>query len=424
MILKKEQLNLLIIFIFIILEANVCFSLGKGEAIPGTQVYNPNSIAEITPDSKDIINLGDGDNSIPSVGKDVSINTGSGLLKNLEGSYKLLTYYNQIVGGVIVSSKDNNVIPTLNLLDGSLVFYNLQQGDKVEINQIGSNGIMGDEYKAVMSEGVSAEIQANNKVRFTAYGDDSLLKIKPSEEPSYEFNNGLLEYENKNVLEQINTTKINEASVDKSYEYGFKCLTLASDADYNYNDKIKPERSFEVKNLNRQDYQLCVKKTVYDDYSMTGQRYGIIDLVKDSVALKAKVIYSKKNIDVYEGLDDRNEAVLETSLGTTKISITNPAPSSDTISQTFISSHVLSEVIKTGKIIRFHSFMEKKGSDVINIYSTLFKSSQPDISINNDLLVQKGKNKFSAWTYDNIECFSMLKSLFAYEEEDSFYDNC
>lgn len=182
----------------------------------------------------------------------MSVQTGGGLLSDIVGSYNLIMKSGQIVEGVIISSKNNNVVPALNLLDGSLVFYNLQAGDKVVVDQIGGDGVMGNEYSARMDEGVSADINKDlGKVRFTAYGDDSVLKISKSEgQPKYEFNNGLLEYENKKVLEQISTVKLGDTMVDKAYETGFKCLTIAPKAEYNYTDKSVKEKSFSIKNDN------------------------------------------------------------------------------------------------------------------------------------------------------------------------------
>jgi len=365
-----------------------------------TQVTGTGQISEVTPASTGSLSGG--------------VN-----FQNIVGSYRVLVMAGKLVGGVVVSSKDNNAVPAFNPLTGDVIIYNMDLGDTVTIDYSTEPA-----YNAKMSEGVKAEVQAKNKVRFTAYGQDSTLKIKSADEPSYEFNNGLLEYESSNLLEQINTTKANNADVDKDYELGFKCLTLAADANYNYDDKVKPDRSFEIKNLDKQDYKVCIKKTIYDEYQLVNQRYGIIDLVKDDVKLKSKVAYSKKNKAVYESFDSLNDAEIETSLGTTKLSITNKAPSAATVSKTYSGSHVITENFENKKMVRVHEFSLTKHPELISLYSTAFRQAQPDITIKDNLLVQKGKNKFTAFTQQNKECFSQLKSLFAYQEEGRFYDDC
>ncbi|MDP2908040.1 MAG: hypothetical protein Q8O03_08980 [Nanoarchaeota archaeon] len=250
------------------------------------------------------------------------------------------------------------------------------------------------------------------------------MKISKSEgQPKYEFNNGLLEYENNNVLEKVNTSKVNSASVDKNYETGFKCLTLAADADYNYDDKVKAERSFSIKNLNKQDYKVCVKKTVYDEYNLVNQMYSLVDLVKDNVRLKSMVLYEKGKKSLYEGLDQNNDAEIETSLGVTKLSIANKAPSSAQVSKTYTGNHVISEALEGKTVTRYHSFSKIKYPNV-NIYSTSFRNKQPDITIKDNLLVQDGKNRFSAITQENKDCLEQLGSLFDYKEEEAFYDKC
>lgn len=339
--------------------------------------------------------------------------------QSIVGSYRVLVMAGKLVGGVVVSSKDNNAVPAFNPLTGDVIIYNMDLGDTVTIDYSSEPA-----YQAKMSEGVKAEIQSKNKVRFTAYGKDSLLKIKPTEEPSYEFNNGLLEYESNNVLEQINTSKANNANVDKDYETGFKCLTLAADANYNYDDKVKKDRSFSIKNLDKQDYKVCVKKTIYDEYQLVNQRYGLIDLVKDSLKLKSKVAYSRKSSPVYESFDSLNDAEMETSLGVTKLLISNKAPSSETITKTYTGNHVITEKLEGKGAIRIHEFSKEKHPEVISIYSTSFRTEQPDITVKDNLLVQDGKNRFTAFTQQNKECLSQLQVLFAYEEEETFYDDC
>lgn len=339
-------------------------------------------------------------------------------LQNIVGSTRIALLGGRIVGGVVISSINNNVVPAFNPLTGEVIIYNMDLGDTVTIDYTGEPA-----YKAILSEGVEAEIQANNKIRFTAYSDDSMLKIKSTEEPSYEFTNGLLEYENKNVLEQIDTTKTNDANVDKDYETGFKCLTLAANAKYNYEDKVEPDRSFSIENLNKQDYKVCIKKTIYDEYELVNQRYGLIDLVKDVLKLKAKVLYEKAKKLVFESLDSRNDAEIETSLGTTKILIQNVAPSSETLSKTYIGNHVITERLEGKKVVRYHEFSKEKYPELINIYSTSFKNSQPDITIKDNMLVQDGSNRFTALTQEN-PCLEQLQTLLDYEEDDSFYENC
>ncbi len=399
---------------FIIILSLSCFSVYSLSFLEAVQE------AEQTPiPTEDLTTQISGTGKISQVTPASTGSLSGGLnFQNIVGSYRVLVMAGKLVGGVIVSSKDNNAVPAFNPLTGDVIIYNMDLGDTVTIDYTGEPA-----YQAKMSEGVEAEIQSKNKIRFTAYGKDSLLKIKPTDEPSYEFNNGLLEYESSNVLEQINTSKANDASVDKDYETGFKCLTLAADANYNYDDKVKKERSFSIKNLNKQDYKVCVKKTIYDEYQLVNQRYGLIDLVKDSVKLKAMVSYSRKNSPVYESFDSLNDAEMETSLGTTKLLIQNRAPSSATVSKTYVGSHVITEKLQGKEVTRIHEFVKEKHPEIINIYSTSFRKEQPDLAINDNMLIQKDKNKFTAFTQDH-ECYKYVEKLLSYEEEESFYDNC
>ena len=339
-----------------------------------------------------------------------------GIISNIAGSQRIMLLYGQLVGGVIVSSSNDNSIPTFNPLTQEVITYNMDLGDTVTIDYTDDPA-----YQAKMSEGVVAEIGDN--VRFTANGDDSLIKIKPTENPSYEFQNGLFEYENEDILEQITTTKLNEANIDKEYETGIKCLTLAPLANYDYKDKAKAERSFSVKNMNQQNYKLCIKKTIYDEYVLTGNRYGLIDLIHNSLKLKAKVIYSKTK-PVYESLDEMNDAELETKLNVAKMLITDRAPSSETISKTYISNHIITEKLEESKVIRYHEFSKEKYPNLINIYSTVLKNNQPDIQVQKNLLTQKNKNKFTAITLENKECLNQIHDLRDYNERINFYEDC
>lgn len=407
----KKEIKL-IIFIMILLISFIPVYPGSFFDVAQTAKQTPLEESELAKPTTPATNA-----QVPTVSSGTTTITppSGNIISNIAGSYNLLLIAGELVGGVIISSADNNAIPALNPLTGNVIIYNMDLGDTVTIDYTGEPA-----YRAEMSEGVEAEVQTNNKIRFTAYGEDSMFKIKPTEEPSYEFNNGLLEYESNQLLEQINTTKTNDADVDKNYETGFKCLTLAADANYNYKDKVKQERSFEIKNLNKQEYQVCIKKTIYDEYTMTGSRYSLIDLVKDSLKLKAKVQYLKNKELVYEGLDERNDAELETSLGTTKLLIQNRAPSTETISKTYTGNHIIKETIKA----RIHEFSKEKNPELINIYSASFKNIMPDVTINNNMLIQEGKNKFTALTQENKDCLNQLQSLFDYEEEESFYEDC
>lgn len=417
------KLRIILLVVFLVL---ICFSFSSAEDLFGehfdelmktdpTGGLNGLSQTPITDLTTEIPGSGQIDEVLPTSTGSLS----SGVqLQNIAGSTRIALLEGQIVGGMVISSVDNNVVPAFNPLTGEVIIYNMDLGDIVTIDYTGEPA-----YRASMSEGIEAEVQANNKIRFTAYGDDSILKIKSTDEPSYEFNNGLLEYENKNVLEQIDTLKLNDANVDKDYETGFKCLTLAANAKYNYEDKVEPDRSFSIENLNKQDYQVCIKKTIYDEYELVNQRYGLIDLVKDTLKLKARVLYEKAKKLIFKSLDARNDAEIETSLGTTKILIQNSAPSSETLSKTYIGNHIITEKLEGKEVVRYHEFSEESHPELINIYSTSFKNEQPDITIENNMLVQKGNNRFTALTQEN-PCLEQLQSLLNYEEDDSFYENC
>jgi len=295
----------------------------------------------------------------------------------------------QIVEGVIISSKNNNVVPALNLLDGSLVFYNLQAGDKVVVDQIGGDGVMGNEYSARMDEGVSADINKDlGKVRFTAYGDDSVLKISKSEgQPKYEFNNGLLEYENKKVLEQISTVKLGDTMVDKAYETGFKCLTIAPKAEYNYTDKSVKEKGFSIKNDNNRDYTVCTKKTAYDEYNLEPNFYsGLVDVMNDDFLLKAGVTFFKQSTPVYQSFDAKNLARIESDVETTKLSLENKAPSVRLVSEVYTGIYKITETMVRGLVHRGFDYVKERRPILVNLYtSNISKAySYGDIRVTKD----------------------------------------
>ncbi|MDP2908041.1 MAG: hypothetical protein Q8O03_08985 [Nanoarchaeota archaeon] len=172
--LKRECLVILLVLSFslTIIAYNVyAISAGSGTFAPlepGAQVFNPSEVTQINP-ANNIFSPGEGVSSISNIGEGMSVQTSSGLLSNIASSYNVLMKSGQIVEGVIISSKNGNSVQALNLLDGSLIVYNMQLGDKVVIDQIGGDGIMGNEYNAKMDKGVSADVSKDlGKIRFTA----------------------------------------------------------------------------------------------------------------------------------------------------------------------------------------------------------------------------------------------------------------
>ncbi len=351
--------------------------------------------------------------------EDTKLITPEGTISNIAGSYNLLIFAGSLIGGIIISSADNNAIPTFNPLTGDVVIYNMNKGDKVTVDYTSEPA-----YKAEMSEGVQAEIQTPQRIRFTAYSDNSYLKIKPTEEPSFNFKNGLLEYENSKIIEQIDTTKENNANVDQDYELGFKCFTLASNATYNYINKEDASKSFSFQNLNPQEYQVCIKKTIYDDYPMASQLNCVIDLVKDEAKFKAKFLYSKINKISLESLDERNEITIEYGMGKKKLTITNPAPTNDIISRFYSGYHKITEKLENRKAVRYHEFTSTEHSPFIDIYQTNFRNIQSTIEIIDGMLVQKEKNKFTAMVERNHDCLNEVLNLFQYKEPEDFYNVC
>lgn len=347
-------------------------------------------------------------------------------LQDIIGSYDVLVVTGKIIGGVIVSPKDNNAVTTFNPLTGEIIVYHMDKGDTVLIDYS-----EGPAYKAKMSEGVEAEIQTKNKIRFTAYGKDSLLKIKPTEEPSYEFNNGLLEYENDKILEQVNTSKTNDASVDKDYTYGFKCLTIAPEADYNYVDKNEDFRSFRVRNKNRDDYQVCLEKTAYDQYEQIGDFNSLFNIQDGYSKLKATVNFEKDDKPVYEGLDRFNIAELSSDRikKIASFKITNTRSNNGVLSKVYTGQHVIVEE-RQGKIVnRYHQFSNEKYPNMIREYSSDLRFSKlPDIKIEDGILVQEGKNKFTALTPDTTKfgiCEDLLEKALEYKGYgDEFDEKC
>lgn len=394
---------------------------------PGSQVFNPSELTPTNP-TNNIFSPGDGVSSIPSVGQGASVQAGSGLLSDIVGSYNLIMKSGQIVGGVIVSSKNNNVIPALNLVDGSLVFYNMQLGDKVVIDQIGGDGIMGDEYEAKMDKGVSANVNKDlGKIRFTAYGDDSVLIIGKSEDPpKYEFKNGLLEYENKNVLEQINTTELDDSTVDKAYETGFRCLTLAPKANYNYQDKEDKEKSFSIKNDNNKDYTVCTKKTAYDEYSLESNLYSsLVDIMNDNFLLKAGVTFFKQASPVYKGFDAKNLARIESDVETTKLSLENRAPRTKLLSEVYTGIYKITETMVKGIVHRGFDYIEDRKPLMVNLYTSNMSKNYGygDIKVSKDGILryysQDGEEKIVMHDPESAatkKCRELLKEILTYEQ--------
>ncbi|MCG2717246.1 MAG: hypothetical protein L6408_00220 [Nanoarchaeota archaeon] len=385
---KKEYFLLLILIFLIIILAIVCFGSSFEDKFKVEFGEDPVSATEnlqqqpttlepgpnAAPSGNSINPVTEGTTIIPAPTSPTAATANGGIISGITGSHGLLLYGGALLGGFVISSIDNNQVPSLNPLTGDVIVYTMNAGDTVLIDYTQEPA-----YRATMSEGVEAELLTQNRIRFIAYSDDSVLKVIPTEDPSYQFNDGRLEYENDNVLEKINTTKEDEANVDANYDTGFKCLTLAGGANYDYEDKIEKTNSFSLKNINKQDFNICVKKTVYDEYKMTSQRYGLIDLVKDSIKIKSKILYQREGQNVFESLDERNEANIETNLGTTKLTIQNRVPTAEIVANTYIGNHILTENTEGNQVIRYHQFSQEKYPDMINIYSTTFKTQQPEI---------------------------------------------
>lgn len=360
-----------------------------------------------------------GTTSTPVPGSTTIIQPTGTSVAGIAGSYNLMILAGTLVGGVIISSANGNVVPTLNPLTGDVVVYNMDKGDKVVVDYTGEPA-----YNAKLSEGVEAEVQTPNRVRFTAYDDDSFFKIKSTDKPSYDFNNGLLEYENDNVLEQISTTETDSAMVDSDYQFGFSCVSLAGNASYYYVDKNDWKRSFSLSNTNRQSYDVCIRKTAYDEFGMSGQRYALIDIVKDKLRFKAKFRYFMTGLLALESFDERNDISIESGMGDRKIIITNSAPISNMISQTYSGKHLITEKLVNNEVIRTHKFAKANHPELINIYSTNFKDKMPDINIEDGMLIQQNKNKFTGLVEQNTYCLNEMLTLFKYNETEDFYQMC
>lgn len=287
-------------------------------------------------------------------------------LQDIIGSTRIAIMGGHIVGGMIVSSIDNNAVPAFNPLTGDVIIYNMDKGDTVLIDYA-----EGSAYNTKVSEGVEAEIQTPNRIRFTAYGKDSVLKVKPTEEPSYEFNNGLLEYENDKILEQINTTKLDDASVDADYRYGFKCTTLSPEANYNYIDKGDESKSFSIRNDNRKDYTVCARKTAYDEYNLESNMYsGLVDVMNDNFLLKAGITLFKEDSSIYQGFDVKNLARIESGVETTKFSLENKAPRTELISKVYTGAYKIIEKMIKGVVHRGFDYSKERNPTLINLYSS------------------------------------------------------
>lgn len=360
-----------------------------------------------------------GTTSTPVPPSTTIVQASGGSVTGIVGSYNLMILAGTLVGGVIVSSVNDNAVPVLNPLTGDVVVYNMDKGDKVTVDYTGEPA-----YRAKMSEGVEAEVQTPNRIRFTAYADDSFLKIKASEEPSFDFNNGLLEYENDVLLEKISTTELDTAGVDAGYSNGFRCVTLAGNASYYHIVKGFETDRFSLTNTNSQSYDVCIKKTPYDDFSMSGHRFAFIDLVKDRLEFRARFRYLMEGLTVLESFDELNHIFVEFGITENKITIHNPTPSSSKISETRSGYHLLAEKLMNNNVVRTHKFIDKEYPDFINLYSSDVGYKLPDIIIEDGMLVQQGKNRFTALVDNNVNCLNEVLNLFNYNENKDFYGRC
>lgn len=402
--LKNRHIWIIVSLILLTIIPIIIYGQGYGDEASILEATKPPITPEqpLTPETSGII-------SSPITPANTQILPSSGFpLNDLIGSYKLLIMGGELVGGVIVSSKNGLAVPAFNPLTGDTVVYNMDKGDTVTIDYTSEPA-----YRAKMSKGVTAETK---KIRFTSYGSDSMLKIKKADEPSYEFNNGLFEYENDKVLEQVSTTKNDDVTLDPAYETGFRCLSLAPNAFYNYVEKMKQSDSFEIANNNSADYKVCVRKTRYDEYDMKGKLYGMVDLFNNAVKLNAKVTYSENNQTVYESLSTNNAADIASTYEGKKLSLSAAKPEvKGVVSRVYSGYHIITEENNNGQLIRHHEYSSTMHPDSIGIYSS---ASGPDINIQRLALTQEGMGKFTALAPDSDklkECSQKLKEALSYE---------
>lgn len=334
-------------------------------------------------------------------------------LSDIVGSVDIMLQLNHIIGGYLVSPANGLVIPTLDALNGDAVYYTMGAGDSVDIYYTPEPA-----YAAGMTDGVVAdvrEVSGKKKSKFTLAGNDGLLKIKATAEPSYEFMNGFFQYENDKMREYAFSEKQASVTLDKEYETGFKCLKMPQGAYYSYIDKTRDDRSFSIVNNNSQEYKLCIKKSVYDEFEMKEKLSGYVDLISSTIRLNAKMAYLENNQTVYESMSTNNVAEIQSTMEGKKLSLSMKPEIKGVIAATYSGYHVITEESVKGKVTRYHQYSKEVHPDSIGIYSS---PTAPDIKIEGLALSQQGGvGKFTALSPSSEkqkDCEKKLKEALSY----------
>ena len=330
------------------------------------------------------------------------------------------------VSGVILegtnveSNLNGNFIPFFNLVDESLMGFDLDKNEKISVKQF-KNGLFLNEFQSTLSKGAKLRQYFRDSdavVTFEATEDTSFFIRKNNE---YEFENGILTYRGNNIIETITTKDKTKANVDSIQ--GILKINLARDASYFYESVSNPESNFLVENKNNADYIVLIKKQESD--TATG---NFIDLVNHKVELNGRINLKKKingNFTViYEGLNNQNKIIITLDSTNSKIkSFYLDAQGKGVIANIYTSFYKIIEN-NAEEFKRYILFNEE--SPVIELYySSLDLTNVVTVNENGEL-IRKGKNKYSMIARKSISyriCTNLLRGFTGYKDE-RFIQNC
>lgn len=427
---KKRFLFLLNILILLVLFSSSCFSLDEYLFSDLSKLAsNPITTSEASGGSSGIVDMVSSGSSGSAIGGTP--------WSTIIGSTKLILESGRIVGGNIVSTYDNNNVVAYNLITGEQIIYNMDAGDKVVVSYPDD-----ETYKAKMDEGVEAE---TSKITFIAHDDDSALVIrekpKKTKEASgdareYEFYNGIIIYENDNIIENINTTDSDSVSVDKDHMTGFECYSLSKGAKYSYEDKSDRRKDFNVINTNRNDYHVCMKKTAYDEYELENiQNSALLDVMNNNFLLKSTAVFEKDDDVIYESYDAGNKANIEARVDGTVVVLENKAPVKSKIAEIFSGIFKIIERKDYGIPLRDFDYGDRRKVTVTKYSSDIGNNYYyGDVIIKYNTLYyysKDGENKLvmhDPLSETNEACYKLLKEVLSYTHtnqiENEYIERC
>lgn len=125
------------------------------------------------------------------------------------------------------------------------------------------------------------------KIIFTPQNIQSAMTIRAAPVPRYDILNGILQYENNDIEEELSSGMgVNSVEIDLSF--GFRCLALSRDALYYYYGDDYSSFSIRNPDYSNETYSFCMIKKPEDLF--TG---NVVDLIEKKMVLKGKVELNK-----------------------------------------------------------------------------------------------------------------------------------